>query len=57
MPSSLVSVEDPWKSPFAAGLFALGFSVPKLSVTMKKSGQLPLYTIVSLKWNKINYTN
>lgn len=49
IPSSLVPVDDPWEGSYAVGLLAFRFFVPKLLVTMKKSCQLSLCNIVSLK--------
>lgn len=57
MPSSLVPVDDPWEVPYAVGFLALRIFVPKLLVTLKKSCQLSLYNIVSLKPISINRKN
>lgn len=48
-------MEGPWEGPQAIGLLALRFIIPKRLV--KKSGQLSLHAIVSLKIFNVNPEN
>lgn len=45
MPSSHLSVDSFREGPFAIGSLAVMFLVPKLLMTLKKNGHLPLYPV------------